>query len=224
MCLATGLTCNPSNGAVHAGAHEARYVCPQTDPDHVDGARRDPVFLRRRRRRRRSLATRHTAPSNAWRQGDAARDAHLDHLNKSREVVGRLVRVLHRFEVIDVGSSVVPVHDDQIHVLASQQLLDDVLQPGRWRPGGPVPVDEEGGGPGGVEVGLGRQVGVGHEVAAGGIFPGVEQQPHVHVGSDDCVAQVQVSEVIAVLSWRRREFEAGRRWNGAGFTTAVAKV
>lgn len=120
------------------------------------------------------------------------------------------MRVLHRFQIVDIGSSVVPVHDDEIHVLASQQLLDDVLQPARRRPGGPVPVDEEGGGPGGVELGLGRQVGVGHEVAAGDILPGVEQQPHIDVGSNECVAEIQVRELIAFLSWRWREDETGQ--------------
>lgn len=123
-------------------------------------------------------------------------------MNKSRKVVGRLVRVLHRFQVVDIGSTIVPVHNDQIHVLASQQLLDDILQPGRRRPGGPVPMDEESGGPGGVELGLGRQVGVGHEVAAGDVLPGVEQQSHFDVGSDECVAEIQVRELIAFLSWK----------------------
>lgn len=63
------------------------------------------------------------------------------------------MRVLHCFPIVDIGSSIVPVHDDEIHVLASQQLLNDVLQPGWCRASGPVPVDEEGGGPGGVELG-----------------------------------------------------------------------
>lgn len=119
------------------------------------------------------------------------------------------MRVLHCFQIVDIGSSVVPVHDDEIHVLASQQLLDDVLQPGWRRPGGPVPVNEEGGGPGGVELGLGQQVSVGHEVAAGDILPGVEQEFHVDVSSDERVAEVQVREIIAFLSWRRREDETG---------------
>lgn len=134
------------------------------------------------------------------------------------------MRVLHSFPIVDVGSSVVPVHDDEIHVLASQQLLNDVLQPCRRGASGPVPVDEEGGGPGGVEVGLVHQVGVGHEMAAGDIVSGVEQQPHVDLGSEERVAQIQVCELIAFLSCRRRDNETGQNVHLCGLQRAVATL
>lgn len=112
------------------------------------------------------------------------------------------MRVFHHFEVIDIGSSTVPVHYDEIHVLPSQKLLDDALQPSRGRAGGPVPVDDEGGRLGGVELGVGQQVCVGHESTAGHILPGVEQQPDFDAGSNDRMTEIQVCEFITFLSWK----------------------
>lgn len=51
---------------------------------------------------------------------------------------------------------------------------------------------------------------MGHEMAAGDIVSGVEQQPHVHIGSDERVSEIQVRELIAFLSCGRSEDETGQ--------------
>jgi len=114
---------------------------------------------------------------------------HLFH--EGREVVGRPARVLHHLHVVDIRSSAVPVHHDDVAVGPGQQQLRDLLQPRRRRSGGPVPVDDEGGRPGPVHVGVrvGR-VAVGQQRAAGAIVPGVEQQPDLEAGSHDGVSEI----------------------------------
>lgn len=116
--------------------------------------------------------------------------SYLHLFNESSEVVGRLVRVFHCLEIIHISSSVVPVHYYEVNVFPGQQQLRDAVQPHRWRSRGPIPVNDEGGWSGQVKLGMGRQVGVGHECTAGAIVPGVQQQPSPDVGSNDCVTDI----------------------------------
>lgn len=50
-------------------------------------------------------------------------------------------------------------------------------------------------------MGVGGQVGVGHECTTFGIIPGVQQQPNLESGSNDCMADIQICEFITPLSW-----------------------
>lgn len=40
-----------------------------------------------------------------------------------------------------------------------------------------------------VKLGVGVQVGVGHQGATGDIIPGVQQQPNFEAGSNDCMTE-----------------------------------
>ncbi len=75
-----------------------------------------------------------------------------------------------------------------------------MVYPDGGRSGGPVAVDDEGGGAGQVEERLGGQVVVVELTAAVEVEAGVEQQPDVQAGSHEAVGQVEVCEVIAGLS------------------------
>lgn len=72
-----------------------------------------------------------------------------------------------------------------------------MVYPDRGRSGGPVAVDDEGGGAGDVEERLGRRAVVVELAAAVQVGAGVEEQPHVQPGSHEAVRQVEVGEVIA---------------------------
>lgn len=75
-----------------------------------------------------------------------------------------------------------------------------MVYPDGGRSGGPVAVDDEGGGAGEVEERLGGEVVVVELAAAVEVGAGVEQQPHVQAGSHEAVGQVEVCEVIAGLA------------------------
>lgn len=175
-------------------------MSPETDTDHVDGAQRGSVFLKRS-----SHMFCYTAQSiqtqQKWFQLRVRYISYLHFFNKSCEVVGCLVCVIHRLKVIHIGGSVVPVHYDDVHVFPDQQHLHDVVQPYRWRSRGPVPVNNEGCWSGGVKLGVGGQVCVGHECTTGDIIPGVQQQPNLEAGSNDRMAEIQICEFITPLSW-----------------------
>lgn len=111
-----------------------------------------------------------------------------------------LPRVGHSGEVIEVGRPSVPVHHDDVHVLLLSQQMDYVVDPDGGCSGGPVAVYDEGGGLGEVEERLGGQVVVVELMATVEVGTGVEQQPDVQAGTNEAVGQVEVCEVITVLT------------------------
>lgn len=114
--------------------------------------------------------------------------------------MGRLSGVADGGEVVEVGGSLVPVHHHHVHVHLLDQQLHDVVYPDRGRSGGPVAVDDEGGGPGDVEERLDRRLVVLKLAATVWVGAGVEQQPHIQLSSNEAVRQVEVSEVVAGLT------------------------
>lgn len=82
-------------------------------------------------------------------------------------------------------------------------------------------MDEEGGQPGDVKLGVGGRVGVRHEHATADIIPGVQQIPNVGAGSDEGVAKIEISEFITPLSWRqhmereKKQGDGGRQHTGS---------
>lgn len=60
-------------------------------------------------------------------------------------------RVCDGGEVVEVCRSFVPVHHDDVHVLLFRQQLHQVVDPDGGGSGGPVAMDDEGGGAGDVE-------------------------------------------------------------------------
>lgn len=159
-------------------------MSPQTDSDQVDGAQRETVFLIR-------PVISDTQPSlfvisvqAQQRRSQSVWDTNLHLFDETSEVVCRLMCVFHRLKIVHIRSSVVPVHDYEIHVFAGQQELYDIRHPFGWRSCGPVPMNDEGGYSGRVELGVGGQVGVGQESTTSAIFPGVEQQPDLDAGSN----------------------------------------
>lgn len=125
--------------------------------------------------------------------------SHLHGSDEARQVERRLPGVGHGGEVVEVGRSSVPVHHDHVHVLLLGQQAHDAVDPDGRRPGGPVAVDDEGGGAPQVQERLGGQVVVGDLAAAVRVGARVEQQVDVQAGSHEAVGQVQVGEVIAGL-------------------------
>lgn len=115
---------------------------------------------------------------------------YLHHFHETREVFGRLPRVLHGLEVIDIGGSVVPVHHDDVVVCPGQQQLREILDPRRWRSSRPEPMNDKSCRSGHVKLGMFGQVGVGHQCATGGVVPGVQQQSELQAGSDDGVTEI----------------------------------
>lgn len=71
-----------------------------------------------------------------------------------------------------------------------------MVDPDRGSAGGPVAMDDKGGGTGKVEERLGRQVVVVQFAATVEVGASVEQESHVQAGSHEAVGQVEVGEVI----------------------------
>lgn len=84
----------------------------------------------------------------------------------------------------------VPVHYYDINVCPGQQQLCEVIHPRWWRSRGPITMNDECCRFGQVKMGVGGQVGVGHERATGAILPGVQQQPDSDAGSNDGVTEI----------------------------------
>lgn len=136
---------------------------------------------------------------------------HLQPFNKCSEVFSHHLCVFCCFQIIHIGSSVVPVHYYEIHVCPGQQQLCNAWQPRGWRSRGPVAVNEEGSRSGDVKLGVRSWVGVGHECPTDAlwdyaIFSGVQQQPHSDAGSDEGVTEIQVYEFITYLIWKQQRF------------------
>lgn len=129
---------------------------------------------------------------------------HLQPFNKRSDVFSHRVCVFRCCNIIHVGSSVVPVHYNEIHVCPGQQQLCNVRQPLWWRPRGPVPVNEEGSRSGEVKLGVHGWVGMRHERPTGAIFTGVQQQPHADAGSEEGVTDIQIYKVITPLIWKQK--------------------
>lgn len=127
---------------------------------------------------------------------------HLHGQDEAGQVLSRLPGVEHSSVVVEVGRALVPVHHDDVHVLLLGQQVDQVVNPDGGRSGGPVAVDDEGGGAGEVEERLRGQVVVAELAAALQVGAGVEQQPDVQDGSYEAVRQVEVGEVVAGLARR----------------------
>lgn len=126
-----------------------------------------------------------------------ARDAaHLHGEDEAGQVVCRLSGVGDGGEIVEVGGALVPVHHDDVHVVLLGQQVDYVVDPDGGRAGGPVPVDDEGGGAGGVEERLLRRALVPELTATVQVGAGVEQQANVQAGSDETVRKVEVGEVV----------------------------
>lgn len=81
--------------------------------------------------------------------------------------------------------------------------MHEVVDPDRRGSRGPVAVDDEGRGPGQVKQRVGSEAVVGQLLAAVYVGTRVEQQPHVQVGPDERLTDVQVGEVVtfALLPW-----------------------
>lgn len=126
--------------------------------------------------------------------------AHLHPHDEAGQVECRLPGVGHGGEVVEVGRPLVPVYHDDVQLLLLDQQLDDVVYPDWRSSGGPVAVDDEGGGAGQVEERLGGRVAVVQLAAAVQVGAGVEQQADVQAGSHEAVGQVEVGEVIAGLA------------------------
>ena len=107
--------------------------------------------------------------------------------------------VIRHLEIVQVGSSVVPVHHYDVGVCPGQQQLHSLIQPPRDGPCGPVPVNDEGGGSGQVELGV-EQVGVGQERAAGCILPGEQPELHLHAGANERVADIELCQFVTYVS------------------------
>lgn len=110
---------------------------------------------------------------------------HLHPLNEACDVGCGPACVSDSCEVVEVGSSTVPVHHQDVHVLLPGQKVHNVVYPDRGRSRGPVAMDDEGRGSGQVEERLGLKTVVGEFLATLQIGTGVEQQPHVQVGPDE---------------------------------------
>lgn len=67
------------------------------------------------------------------------------------DVGGRVACVCHSGEIVEVGGSTVPVHHQDVHVGLLSQQACDVVEPDRGCTGGPVTVDDKGGGSRNVE-------------------------------------------------------------------------
>lgn len=124
---------------------------------------------------------------------------HLHGDDEAGQVVGRLAGVADGSEVVKVGSALVPVHHYHIHIFLVDQQLHNMVDPDRGRSSWSIAMDDEGGGPGDVEKGLGRWLVVVQLATTVWIGAGVKQQPNVQLSSHEAVRQVEVSEVIAGL-------------------------
>lgn len=138
--------------------------------------------------------------------------SYLHSFNKSSEVVCCLVCVLHCFKIVQVRSSVVPVHYYDIQVFPGQQQLCEPVKPLWWRPRGPEPMDEKGSGSGEVEVRTGGQVSVRHHRTTAHIIPRVQQQLDSEGRSDDCMGKIEICKVLTSLSWVWWEKKKKHRW------------
>ena len=182
-------TCNTSNLPFQVGSDVSGQVSPQTDADQVDRTQGRPLLLQSKGQVRSSCGSK--PPTRTLLAKPRLHDE-----DEGGQVVGRLSGVGDGGEVVEVGGASVPVHHDDVHVVLLGQQLHDVLDPDGGRAGGPVAVDDEGGGPGGVEERLLPQALVPELPAAVQVGAGVEQQAHGQAGSEEAVGQVQVGEVV----------------------------
>lgn len=114
-----------------------------------------------------------------------------------------VVCVSHGGEVVEVGSSTVPVHHQDVHVSLLCQQPCDVVDPDGGRAGGPVAVDDEGGGSGDVEQRHFGEVVMRKLIAAVQVGTCVQEQTHIQVGSNERLMEVHVGKVVAlfVFTW-----------------------
>lgn len=130
-------------------------------------------------------------------RSDFGREApHLHREDEASQVESCLSGVGHSGEIVEVGGALVPVHHDDVHFVLLGQQVDYVVYPDGGCSGGPVTVDDEGGGTRGVEERLLRQALVPELTATVQVGAGVEQQSDIQAGSDETVRKVEVSEVI----------------------------
>lgn len=124
------------------------------------------------------------------------------------DVGGGVPCVCHGGEVVEVCSSTVPVHHQDVHVGLLGQQACDVVDPDGGSAGGPVAVDDEGGGSVHAEQRHSGEVVVRKLIAAVQVGACVQEQTHVQLGSDERLVEVDVGKVVTLivfawLKWTR---------------------
>lgn len=119
------------------------------------------------------------------------------------DVGGGVACVRYSGEVVEVGSSTVPVHHQNIHVGPLGQQPRDAIDPDGGRTSGPVAVDDEGGGSGQVEQRHFGEAVVRELMAAVRVAACVQEQTHIQVCSNESLMEVHVGKVVTlfVFTW-----------------------
>lgn len=189
MCT---LTCNSSNWTFQVGPYKAWYMSPKAGSDHVDGAQRGTMFLKRS-----VICLLHTTQSwhfyldIAITVPECIRYISYLHLfNESSDIVRCFACVLYCLKIINISSSVVPVHYDDINIIPGQQQLSGIWHPYWWRSIGPIPMNDEGSWSGQVKTGMVGQVWLGNQCTTGAIKSSVHQEPDFESGSNDCLTKI----------------------------------
>lgn len=117
------------------------------------------------------------------------------------DVGGGVACVSHSSEVVEVGSSTVPVHHQDIHVSLLYQQPCDVVDPDGGRASGPVAVDDEGGRSGDVEQQHFGEVVMRKLVATVQVGTCVQEQTHVQVGSNERLMEVHIRKVVTLFAF-----------------------
>lgn len=119
------------------------------------------------------------------------------------DVGGGVACVCYSSEVVEVGSSTVPVHHQDVHVDLPGQQACDAVDPDGGRAGGPVAVDDKGGGSGYAEQRHSGEVVVRKLMAAVQVLTCVQEQTHIQVGPDERLVEVHVGKVVTlfVFTW-----------------------
>lgn len=113
-------------------------------------------------------------------------DVTYDHpVYEGGDVSGGVACVRYCGEVVKVGCSTVPVHHQDVHVSLCGQQPRDVVDPDGGRTGGPVAVNDEGGGSGNVEQRHFSKVVMGKLIATVQVGARVQEQTYVQVGSNE---------------------------------------
>lgn len=112
------------------------------------------------------------------------------------DVSGRVACVCDSGEVVEVSSSTVPVHHQDVHVRLLGQQPRDVVDPDGRRTGGPVAVDDEGGWTGHVEKRHHGEVVVRKLFTTVQVGTCVQEQTHVQIGADECFVEIYVRKVV----------------------------
>lgn len=121
---------------------------------------------------------------------------HCHPVYEGGDVDGGVPCVCYGCKIVKVGSTTVPVHHQDVHVSLRGQQTCDVVDPDGGRAGGPVAVDDEGGGSHHVKQRLVGEVVVRKLVATVQVGARVQEQTHIQIGSNERLVEVQVRKVI----------------------------